>query len=511
MNVEKSIKVAHTSSVLISVVINGLLLLALLTFITFSDASQREPSTVMVIDPVAQEDIEILEEEIIPEEVVDPDELDELMDFTLDTPMETDFTQETEVVDNVTETDVSSLSDLMSDVSSPVVMTGLLVGRTPKARQAAAARYGKGLEKFSEPAVLKALEWLRDNQNKDGSWSQNGLNKQTNRGNGQANSGYTGLALLTFLAHGETPASAEFGPTVAKGIRFLVENQDAKGLLQPAGPHTSYGHAIGTYALAEAYTMTENILLREPLQRAVKVIISGQMPNGGYDYDYKIEDRNDLSVGAWHVQALKAASLALSDDPEVKKFLQKAMDGMLFGSKTDESGGRGFTYSVKNDGNVGGARRIISAAGGLGLYLSGRGKSKEARETIKYLEQWTETDKLPRWGNLDVGSEHGGELYFWYYAVQAFFQEDPDGKNFSRFMPALVKALAQNQQPDGHWVDYTEKGAHHGKVLNTTLSALGLMVYYRYLPTTQASNIQHVDTVETLVPVQEEGDVTFEL
>ena len=163
MKVNKSLKLAHASSVIISLALNALLVIALFVFITFAEPSERETTTVMVIDPVAQEDIDVPEEEIEPEEVVDPEEWDELVDFTMDTPMETEFEPETEVVETVTNTDVSSLSELMSDVSSPVVMSGLLVGRTPKARQAAAAKYGKGLERFSEPAVMKALKWLRDN------------------------------------------------------------------------------------------------------------------------------------------------------------------------------------------------------------------------------------------------------------------------------------------------------------------------------------------------------------
>ncbi len=509
MNVQKSIKLAHTSSVLISVIINALLVLALVTFITFSEGMEPDVSKVMVIDPATQEDIDDLEEELEPEEVVDPDELNELVDFTIDTPMETDFEQQPEEVADVSNTDMTSLSDLMSDVSSPVVMTGLLVGRTPKARQAAAAKYGRGLEKYSEPAVLKSLEWLRDHQQSNGSWNEKGT------ASGGSSAGYTGLALLAFLAHGETPASADFGEAVAKGIRFLVENQDSKGLFQPVGHHTVYGHAMATYALAEAYTMTDNMLLREPLERGVNVIMKGQMPNGGYDYEYKIETRNDISAGAWHVQALKASSIALPDHPEIKKYFQKAMDGMLLGSKRNDNGERPFYYVVTNAGKLDsrGPRMIISSAGTLGLHLAGRAKSKEARESIKFIEKFADTDHLPRWGNMETltKDEHGGEIMLWYYTVQAFFQEDPNGKNFTRYMAAMVKALAQNQASDGHWDCYSVKGKARGPVFNTTLGALGLMVYYRYLPTTQADNIQQADALVDPGSGEEDGDVGFDI
>jgi hypothetical protein len=504
MNVQKSIKLAHTSSVFISVIINALLLLALFTFITISDGMQRDLSTVMVIDPADQEDIIDVEPEILPEDVVDPQEMDDLLDFTLDTPMDTDFDQETEVVEQVTETDVSALSELMTDVSSPVVMTGLLVGRTTAARQAAAAKYGQGLERFSEPAVMKALEWLRDHQHQNGSWTKEGAVS----GSGE-NTGYTGLALLTFLAHGETPSSAEFGPAVAKAIRFLVENQATNGLFQPAGGHTLYGHAMATYALAEAYTMTGNVLLREPVERGVQVIIDGMQPKGGFDYEYKPGARNDLSAGAWQVQALKAASISGIEVDKLPEHLQRAMDGLLIGSRKGDDG-RQFYYKITNSTDVAGGSDIVSAAGTLGLFLTGRSQDSETREAINFLEKFTTTEELPEWGNRKARKTHGGEINFWYYTVQAFFHEDPEGRNFRRFMPAMVKALAQNQAADGHWLCFSEKGSHQGPVYNTTLAALGLMVYYRYLPTTQAKNIQK--PVGQPAPVEEDPDeVVFEI
>ena len=257
--------------------------------------------------------------------------------------------------------------------------------------------------------------------------------------------------------------------------------------------------------------MTGNILLKEPLERGVKVIMDGQMANGGYDYDYKQESRNDLSTAAWNVQALKASALALPENKEVKKYMNTAMDGMVFGSAKTGDGGRKFSYTVSNDGKKGGGGKILSAAGGLTLHLTGRAKNREARETIKYLESFTASDTLPSWGNEEAKSGHGGEINFWYYAIQAFFQEDPDGKNFGRFMPSMVKALVQNQASDGHWLDYTEHGKKQGPTYNTTLAALGLMVYYRYLPTTQASNIQSGGVPGANEPDEEDGEVGFEI
>ena len=498
-------RLAHTSSVAISLIINGVLILALFTFITLGTDIGPETTTVMVIDPTDQEDIEDIEEEIELEEIVDPSELDDLTDMSMEMELETDFEPETEEIQENTETDLSSLTELMTDVSSPVVMKGLMVGRTPKSRAAAVKRYGNGLGRFTEPAVMKALRWLKDNQESNGSWAKDGS------GGGQANVGYTGLALLTYLAHGETPSSAEFGESVGRGIRYLIENQNSDGTFQDSGRHQGYGHAMAVYALAEAYTMTKNPLLREPIERGLDVMIEGQMTTGGYDYDYKNADRNDISLGAWHVQAMKAAVISGVGGNRLKEYFQKAMDGVMQGAvKRSDGNGINFAYTVDPNGTASGLRRIVSAAGTLCLFLSGRGDTAEAAAAIDFLETYTEEPLLPEWDAERPDSGYGGTINEWYYAVQAFFQEDPDGNNFRRYMPAMVKALTQNQAEDGHWLCYTKSGQNQGKTYNTTLGALGLMVFYRYLPTTQADNIRAAEPA--IQPPQEaEDEIGFEI
>ena len=499
MSIQKSLKVAHYSSVSISLVINALLLVALFTFITFQEQSQRETSTVMVIDPSEQELIEEIEEEIEPEEIVDPEEITEDLTFDMDMQLDTEFEPETEVVET-TATEVSQLTDLMSDVSSPVVMTGMMVGRTPSSRAAAIKRYGQGVGGVAEASVLKALTWLKDNQNSDGSWHKEGGASSANQ-----NVGYVGLGLLTFLAHGETPSSAEFGPTVAKAIRYLVERQNDNGSWgKLTGSHMSYGHAMATYALAEAYTMTENPLLREPLDKSLTLLLDGQQPNGGFDYNYKLENRNDLSVAAWNVQAMKAASISGVGGDRLKKALQLGMDGMMTNSRSAENG-LGFGYTSP------GRKRIISAAGSLCLFLTGRGKGGEARSAINFLEaNHINNEHLPQWNGPE--GDGGGKINEWYYAVQAVFQDNPEGGNFKKYYPAMVKALAKNQASDGHWLCYTKKGTGKGKTYNTTLGALGLMVTYRYLPTTQADNINAiVPSAGQPEVTEEEEDIGFEI
>ena len=153
----------------------------------------------------------------------------------------------------------------------------------------------------AERAVLGALRWLKDHQNKDGSWEKK---NQT---------AITGLATLAFLGHGETPDSPEFGATLMKAFQYLIAKVPANSM---------YEHAILTYALAEGYGMTQSPALKEPLQKCVDALIKAQQVKkakpihiGGWRYKHDSDDA-DTSVTGWCVQALEAAKLAGANVPD---------------------------------------------------------------------------------------------------------------------------------------------------------------------------------------------------
>ncbi|MEF2891381.1 MAG: hypothetical protein U0O39_01265, partial [Akkermansia sp.] len=103
-----------------------------------------------------------------------------------------------------------------------------------------------------EEAVVKSLRWLQKQQNKDGSWGGTPHNYKCSM---------TGLALLAYLAHCETPLSEEFGESVLKGISFLVDQGMKAPVLSlvPQRNEVSYDHAVATYALCEAYTFCKQM------------------------------------------------------------------------------------------------------------------------------------------------------------------------------------------------------------------------------------------------------------
>jgi hypothetical protein len=346
--------------------------------------------------------------------------------------------------------DLSSLLDVKA-TKSPLQLSGLWGNRGGEARGDALRRHAGRFGAYTERAVIKALEWLKNHQEPNGAWSPK-----------QHASAMTGLGLLTFLAHGETPDSEDYGETVQKAIQWLVNYMMAK---KNAG--NVYSNAIETYALSEAYGLTKLPVIKPAMEKGLEYIVRGQQPGGGFDYSYKKGDRWDLSVAAWQMQALKAGYAAGSEVQGLEKAIEKSVD---FVKNTTFKDGK-FGYSAPGSGST-----AMLGAGTLALQLLGEGdcrQVKEARDLIKELPlDWDEPGRFP--------------LYAWYYQTQAMFHA---GSGYfrdwnARFAPMLVKS----QAPDGHW-DHPEKEKGHVKgtamepYYSTCFAALSLQVYYRYLPT----------------------------
>jgi hypothetical protein len=307
----------------------------------------------------------------------------------------------------------------------------------------------------TEMAVLKALQWLQAKQTTDGSWP------------GQEPTAMTGLALLAYLAHGETTSSAVFGDTVTRGLRSLLARQNNNG----AFSQNVYAHAIATYAMAEAYTMTRIMDLKSPLEKAVRVIINGQQSNGGFDYNYLKGQRFDTSVTGWQIQALKAAKTASPDMDGLDDALTRATHFLLFDAVARD--GSGFVYDGKTGTlPAGGGKLSMSGVGTLCLQMLGKNSSPQVRTGLKVLQN----------AELNWPAAGKANVYTGYYVAQAKFQSG-NQTEWMRWNLHMQKVLLAKQAKDGHWEqgDY-DNGSH---VYTTTLCVLMLEVYYRYLPSSK--------------------------
>jgi hypothetical protein len=341
----------------------------------------------------------------------------------------------------------------IAPISSPLKLPGLYADRGEKRRRGMIKR-GE-MPAGGQDAVLRALRWLARVQMDNGSWER-----------GPA---VTGLALLCFLAHGDTPLSEEFGLTVQKSMQWLANAMPGDGRAIPGKHGGVYDHGIATYALCEGYAMTQIPMLRTAAANGLAVIIKGQQRAGGWNYNYDDKGRWDLSVSAWQMQALKAGYIAGLDAPGLCDAMDEA---------------RAFTLRAKKGGTFGysspGGSSNLTGAGTLCLQILGAGQSPAAQTGVDYVAE----KRLAKFAAArNNWTAQGGPIYGWYYDTQAAFHAG--GAHWKAWRNVFDRVLRDNQHADGYW---DIEAAHSvgsplaDDVYHTTLCCLQLEVYYRYLP-----------------------------
>jgi len=418
---------------------------------------------VKIVDPALSDILDEKEEPIIKKDIIlEPVEIDFK---TPDVPQ-----PEVDVLTPPKEvTSQSTLIDSVELVKCPLVMRNIYAAREPGARAAQLARFDATETDIS---VLHALRYLKKIQNSDGSWGKNRV-------------AMTSLALLAYLAHGELPASDEFGATVQAAIEYILGAQQADGLFAGRDGH-NYTQPIAAYALAEAYTMTRIPGLKDATVKAMLPIVKGQNLSGGFNYNLKPSARDDSSYMAWCVQALKAAKMAglYGDIPGLEECMSRSASG--FRSNYGERDGYGgFGYTGKGHGNSG-----MTGAGVLCLQFLGVSNSRECKGGLSGLTKWAFNWESPMPGSF---------LYYMYYTTQAKFQEGGSSWQMwdRQFSTALIKHQNVISKSDSGYIDHNgvthaigswkspAKKEHNGgdAVMDTILCTLMLEVYTRYLPT----------------------------
>jgi hypothetical protein len=381
-----------------------------------------------------------------------------------------------------------AMGDKITNLRTAVNSLGVSVpksmsGRCDKVgRVARLARGGVKNPDRVEASVIKALNWLNQDQNTDGSWGNN------------AKGAMTGFALLCYLGHCELTDSPEYGEAVAKGIKYLVELGDEKDgwLYITNNKHGSaYAHGIATYALAEAYGMTEKDFILPILQKAIHRIVAGQKQDGGWvymeerpgvdnlrfvDFGKNEKQSSDTSVSGWQFQALKAAYNTGAIFPGIEPALEASVKNFY---RVYSSGNGGFGYRKASDAkNI---KHKLTGVGSLGLqsWKHGHPSEEEKRATLKKAMEHILKNNLA----MDYTSGDAN-LYSWYYDAQALFNYG--GAYWTAWNRKMEPMLLNSQLPDGSWPKEgggktSSRGGQDAEVYRTTLCTLMLEVYYRYV------------------------------
>ena len=361
-------------------------------------------------------------------------------------------------------------------------------------RKALLGRYGGTRQ--TERAVAAALYWLANHQSNDGSWSLRNYQKQckdkscTGPGGQESLSAATAMGLLPYLAAGQTHSSAgPFQRVIGAGVYWLISHQQADGDLSAKAGQQMYSHGLAAIALCEDYGMSRDRSVGVAAQKAINFIEAAQNTNTG-GWRYHPGEEGDTSVVGWQLMAIKSAEMAgLQVNPGVLEGTKKWLNSVSKGGGGSSSGLGGGQFSYQPGG---GAMPTTSAVGLLcSQYLHAGRQDPVIVGGVQYLMA-NQPDKQTH------------NLYYWYYATQVMHNmADKDWDTWNRKMRTiLVNTQSREGCANGSWdPDKPQRdvwGGAGGRVMMTSLSALTLEVYYRYLPLYKLDKPEEIAAAEPM-------------
>jgi len=337
-----------------------------------------------------------------------------------------------------------------------VSMAAILLVPIMAAQSLAAPR--TAAEKQVDDTIVRALQYLADNQSPSGSWKTDSYGEST---------ATTSLSVMAFLAAGHVPNEGPYGRQIVRGIRWVLDHQQANGMLVHRRSHgPMYSHGISTLMLAEVVGMLDGQLEKDcqaGLEDAIRLILKAQQVSknsrhaGGWRYQANSPD-SDLSVTGWQLLALRAAKDVGCDVPADS--IEKAVD---YVKGCAVRGNNGFGYQSGS-----GPTAIRTGTGILCLEVCGKHHAAETMGGADFL--------------LRRPLKYNDNYFFYgvYYCTVGMFKVG--GKYWDETKKHLVEVLINNQDSDGSWLVRGRSESRIGRVYCTSMSVLALAVEYQYLP-----------------------------
>jgi len=341
--------------------------------------------------------------------------------------------------------------------------------RDKKYRESIIADLGGSPE--TEKAVERALEWFTRNQEPDGRWSM-----AKHGGKADQDIAGTGMTVLAYYGWGarHDDDDCKYQENLKRSLKWLVEQcEKYNGDFSKGASQGMYGHGMATIALAEAYSITKDKMLLEPLKKAIKVIVDCQnREHGGWRYQTTSRD-GDTSVFGWQMMALHCASVAGLDVPdETFDRAQKWLDRVGGG---EHKGLYGYTGPSPKDA-------MTAEAMFVQQLLGAKPSDPRQVESAQYLSSYSDRRGKRKQGGVLPTAKSKTNMYYWYYGFLALYQhQGPEWKKWNRTVRELLVDRQITEGPDaGAWKPGQWGPA--GKIVSTAMGALSLEVYYRYLP-----------------------------
>lgn len=309
-----------------------------------------------------------------------------------------------------------------------------------------------------DDSINKALAFLAKNQQANGCWKLDGF--------GESTAG-TSLAVMAFLAAGHVPGEGPYGPTIDRGVRWVIDHQQSNGMLIERTSHgPMYDHGISSLMLAEVLGMCDRKTadsVRKALESAIRVILKAQNVEkgnrhaGGWRYNHSSTD-SDLSVTGWQLLALRAAKSGGCDVPAENIDAAVSYVKRCVGVR----GSRGFGYMPGAEGTP-----TLTGVGVLALEVCGEHRDAMAMDGAEFLM------------NRPLQATDNYFYYGVYYCSVGLFKVG--GRHWDEGHRHLRDILLKTQENEGSWPGRGGEAAA-GKVYCTAMSVLALAVEYQYLP-----------------------------
>jgi hypothetical protein len=324
-------------------------------------------------------------------------------------------------------------------------------------------------------AVDRALKWLADRANQDGSF-----------GPPKARIAVTSVAALSFMASGSTADRGPYQREVHRAIKYLIDhvsrNPRHRGYIYLAEDRDSrmHGHGYATLALAEALgtygggNPEKFAALKRAVEAAIRLIERTQSDAGGWYYHPENDGNHEGSITVCMLQALRAARNA---GIAVKKrvidkairYIEKSAErrsGVLTGA---------FQYSLVDSQTS----FALTAAAVSTLHMCGQYDTALVRLGLAHMERELDQHLIQ------------GQFYYYglLYASQAYFQAGGRHwqKHFPRIRDSVLKNRIQEDEEEPRNVGAFDihlpsEEREYGVVYATAMATLTLQIPYRFLP-----------------------------
>lgn len=351
-------------------------------------------------------------------------------------------------------------------------------------------------EAVTAQAVKEALGWLARHQHPDGHWSAADFAAECARagsdppcggaGNPQFDVGVTSLALLAFMADGQTARLGTHHDAVRRGVVYLRDIQQPDGSFAIGSlAAQTYEHALATLALGEYFALTGDNLLLKPFAQGLEHLARLRAPDGGWRYAAYQPGagalRQDMSATGWAILAMataRAKGLERFVDEtawqDALRFLDEMTDPATGITGYDRAGGRP-SRDASDPARWPDSQSEALTAVGVTCRLFSDPQAQRPGNLERIARGLAAIEQLPPLRDERLPGRW--DLHFWAFGSLAVHNAGSEG--WSAWRNALRAALHPSQElhgcARGSWDPSLDPfGATGGRIYATALAVLAL-------------------------------------